>query len=334
MVSGRKRLAWGLGLGVLVLLGVGLGWWRIGSSGSRARPSRSAEGIRPAPHRDPPRPVARTEVVALRPGSSAPDTSIEEAHERLPTEATVVHCDVRGLLEDGFYEVVPPVPAHVMVRQGTLSMRVPTESGSGRLLQLLNLQGLVDWNGADCTFTVPEPVRVEGTLTDAEGVPLAGHEVRACRYGEFAVTDEDGRWEMEGMAGTTCIPMAFVEHEDGAFGKSNIVSVTLEAPGPMTDVALVLPAAEDLWAPWEQRMLADHLAQLSVQRLVEAEARLGIVESALESCDVKDEASCAVLEQWRVQEQLWVDWIAGEIGRLQDPDEQLDAFRDAWLNLY
>ena len=332
MVSGRKRLAWGLGLGVLVLLGVGLGWWRIGSSGSRAASESVRGGIRPAPHRDPPRPVARTEVVALRPGSSAPDTSIEEAHERLPTEATVVHCDVRGLLEDGFYEVVPPVPAHVMVRQGTLSMRVPTESGSGRLLQLLNLQGLVDWNGADCTFTVPEPVRVEGTLTDAEGVPLAGHEVRACRYGEFAVTDEDGRWEMEGMAGTTCSPWRSWNMRTGPLGRAT----SCRDPEALADdgCCLVLPAAEDLWAPWEQRMLADHLAQLSVQRLVEAEARLGIVESALESCDVKDEASCAVLEQWRVQEQLWVDWIAGEIGRLQDPDEQLDAFRDAWLNLY
>ena len=53
------------------------------------------------------------------------------------------------------------------------------------------------------------------------------------------------------------------------------------------------------------------------------------LDAALEGCDLETDPACRVLDGWRAREQLWVDWVGGEMDRLTDPEEQLDAFRDA-----
>ena len=257
-----------------------------------------------------------------------------EAYARIAPDAVVVRCDVTGLLDDGHYEVIPPVPAHVTVQDGTLSMMVSAPSGSGSLGQRLMVEGRVSWEGETCAFQAPQWITIRGTLTRADGQPAVDYDVRACRFGEFVQTDGQGAWEMEGLAGGHCSPMAFVDREDGAFGKSTVGDVDVVAPGPITGVSLVLPSEADLWSPEMQRQLAIQLVAMSEGRLAMVAERLERVEKALESCDAAEDASCEMLEAWKEQEALWVNWMADETERLSDPEEQLDAVRDAWLNQY
>ena len=333
-----RRRTVGMVFGVAVL-GALVAWWVQGGAPDGVPAWATPSGEQGGPMRSvSPKAARRPQVPPSGPVAAAPEApsmeARDEAYGRLSSGGTVARCDVRGRLEDGLYEVAPPMAEHVEVQGGVLSMRVRAPEGAGRIEHLLAVEGLVSWEGATCTFTAPEWVTVQGTLTDAEGRPAADHAVRGCRFGAFTRTNDAGEWTTEGMAGTTCSPMAFVERDDGAFGKSGAPAVELEAPGPVMGVALVLPAADALWPPEMQRELAVQIEGLYVQRLDASEARLEELDAALEGCDLETDPACRVLDGWRAREQLWVDWVGGEMDRLTDPEEQLDAFRDAWFNLY
>ena len=74
---------------------------------------------------------------------------------------------------------------------------MPSSEAQRRIEHLLAVEGLVSWEGATCTFTAPEWVTVQGTLTDAEGRPAADHAVRGCRFGAFTRTNDAGEWTTE-----------------------------------------------------------------------------------------------------------------------------------------
>ena len=322
-----------VGLGILVVWGL-----RRNVPGPVPREGGEATStsgsMRSAPRREVRRPLA-VRTTSDAPATDAASAGVPDApYERLSSAGTVARCAVGDHLDDGLYEVLPSGAEHVEVRGGVLSMMVEAESGSGRLAQRLMVEGLVSWDGETCTFTPPEWVTVRGQLLHADGQPAVDYDLPGCVFGEFAHTDAQGVWEMRGMAGTTCSPMAFVERDDGAFGKSSTSAVTLTPPGPITGVELVLPPDDKLWSPDMQRELSGQLVGIYATRLEASERRLDRLAAALEGCAPDTDPTCAVLDAWRQEEQIWVDWVGGEMDRLSDPEEQLDAFRDAWLNLY
>ena len=328
-----------LALVAVVSLVVVVGWLLHGGSlywvrNGRPDASSTSGSMRSAPRRDVRRPLA-VRTTSDVPATDAATAGVPDApYERLSSVGTVARCGVGDHLDDGLYEVLPSGAEHVEVRGGVLSMMVEAESGSGRLAQRLMVEGLVSWDGETCTFSPPEWVTVRGQLLHADGQPAAGYDLPGCVFGEFAHTDAQGAWEMRGMAGTSCSPMAFVERDDGAFGKSSTTAVTLTPPGPITGVELVLPPDDKLWPPDMQRELSGQLVGIYATRLEASERRLDRLATALEGCAPDADPTCAVLDAWRQEEQIWVDWVGGELDRLSDPEEQLDAFRDAWLNLY
>ena len=158
------------------------------------------------------------------------------------------------------------------------------------------------------------------------------YEVRGCKHGQFARTNEAGEWEMQGVAGTTCHPMAFVEADDGSFGKSDVVNVDVTAPGPMEGIAIRLPAPEALWSEEQLSKMAEQLSAMIDPMMQEQEDRLAASQTALEECG--NPSACALLQQIVQNEQRRVDSMREQTERLDDPEERNFALIDQWLNLY
>lgn len=309
---------------VLLLLGVLL--LRSGVEGGEpaavAVTAERVRTVRPVP-RPPPAPLLAPTL------STVPDEAVASALELVAPITPQLRCEVSGMLEDGVYETRPPLADHPVVRQGVLTVVLHEPAGRVRLERRLEQVATLTWEEGMCTVSRPRMTTVSGTLSWPDGSPAVGHEVRACQHGEFATTDEAGRWSMPAVVGSTCHPMAFVETADGSFGKSNVVDVEVDADG-VDGVALSLPDA--LWTPAQQEVLVGQLVQMMDQRLASQQDRLDQLIDARDRASSEEER--VYLQGLLDNEQLWVDWIAGELERFEDPEEQYAAFRDAWLNLY
>ena len=66
--------------------------------------------------------------------------------------------------------------------------------------------------------------------------------------------------------------------------------------------------------PDMQRALSGQLVGIYAARLEASERRLDRLAAALEGCAPDADPTCAVLDAWRQEEQIWVDgWMAGWI---------------------
>ena len=240
-----------------------------------------------------------------------------------------LRCSAGGL-ELGAYDTRPAENHFADVVQDGLHIAVPDGDGSAWLERDVRAVAQVRWSGDGCEVVPVRLVPVRGTLTQADGRPAVDHTVRGCLHGEHARTDSDGRWELMAVAETTCHPMAFVEHEDGRFGKSNVLGVDVSVPGPMEGVELVLPADGDLWTLEQQHKMAGQLAMMLRKMTDRRRVRIVDMQAAAEglSGDARSRADALV-----AREADFLAMVDGELDRLADPDERQLAVRDAWLAL-
>lgn len=187
-----------------------------------------------------------------------------------------------------------------------------------------------EWGG--CEVRPLRRVEVRGTLRHADGAPAEDFAVRGCIHGEFARTDAEGRWVIEGLADTTCHPMAFVETEGGAFGRTEPVNVPVRAPGPVEGIELVLPDAAEILSLEAQRALAPQLAHLIEARV---EEQREVVEHTHEMLRrAGPDGPTAHLRRFVAHEEAVLQRMTDHLDRLDDPDEAALALRETWMNLY
>ena len=285
------------------------------------------------------KPTAKA-VQALKPAETPPlkldtvkDQVFTKVFEEIAPESRVIQCESAKSLEEGVYRLLPPLAGHYAIaRNHILTIAVTGKTGSAVVEQDLQVLGEVSWLDNTCSFSATQLVTLRGELLHADGKPAVDYEIRGCKHGSFARTNAAGEWEMQGVAGTTCSPMAFVEVDDGSFGKSNVVYVEVTAPGPVEGISIRLPAPEQLWNEKQLGKMAATLSAMIDPQLEEQEERLEAAQSAMEICS--NPSSCAVLQQIVHNEQMRADAMREQTERLDDTDEQNVALMEMWLNLY
>ena len=289
-----------------------------------------------------PTPPKRT-VPAIQPSSpeETPALKLETVEDQVFTDvfkqispkSRTIHCESAKSLEEGMYRLIPPVVGHhAIARNHTLTIAVTGKNGAAKVEQDLHVLGEVSWIENTCSFSATQLVTLRGELLHADGKPAVDYEIRGCKHGHFARTNAAGEWEMQGVAGTTCHPMAFVEADDGSFGKSNVVNVEVAAPGPVEGISIRLPAPEKLWNEKQLGKMAAQLSAILDPQLEEQEERLEAAQSAMETCS--NPSSCAVLQQIVYNEQNRADSMREQTERLDDTDEQNVALMEMFLGLY
>lgn len=260
-------------------------------------------------------------------GEPAPDA---EPLTSVADGATIVQCEVPDAILDGVYGADSRDIAPIIVRDGVLAAVVSTPTGAAWLRERLRNLGRLTWDGPRCAFTLPELGTVAGLLTWPDGEPVVDFPVRACRFGEFVLTDDEGRFEVEALIGTTCHPMAFVQEDSEAFGKSAVVTVEVDSAAP-PEVVLVLPEVDAMWSLEQQHELSAQLAQMTERRLREHTEREARLLAARRDAPASEHE---VLDALIAEERAWITWVEDELERFEDPAERAQAFRDAWMNQY
>ena len=325
--SGQGLVRWGVGAGVLALATLGAWMSLRGADTPPPGATPSPAAVAPeAAERSKERRAARSLPVRK---DSAPMSGNDPVLTALAPALQQLRCPAAGL-ELGAYDTRPAENHFADVRADGLHLAVPDGSGTVWLERNVRAEAEVRWEDGTCVVHPVSLIAVRGVLLDADGEPVVDHVVRGCIHGEFGRTDADGRWELMAVAGTICHPMAFVESDDGRFGKSSMQRVDVAAPGPMEGVVLSLPADDDLWSPEEQAQMADRLAMMMEKMTARRRARLPDLQAAASglSGDARARADALV-----ARESDFLSMVDGELERLEDPEECQAALRDAWLSL-
>lgn len=310
------------GLGLVLVTGT-LVWW-LGQPDARSPPAPARSVAPPPASAD--RPGApRQRTLPVR--TDARQAEPEPVLAALEPDSRQLRCQVVGLA-DGAWWARPSQARLVLVDNGVLTAVVDTDQGEVWLEQELRPAGRLQWQGQHCTLTPAELTTISGTLRHADGRPAVDVAVRGCLHGEFARTDAAGRWSMPAPLGRSCHPMAFVEAEDGRFGKSSVVTVQVD--GPVSGVDLVLPPDGELLDPEAQRAMAARAAEMFERMLAPDKALLAEWEEGLGT--LEGDAAAAAKQRVAGLRDL-VQRSEREQARLRDPEEAPDALRDAWLNL-
>jgi hypothetical protein len=216
-----------------------------------------------------------------------------------------------------------------------LTAAVTQADGEVFVTQQLQALALLSWSGAEsgtssCRIERLARVPIEGVVTNPNGSPAADALVRACDFGELARTDEEGRFSFTGVLGSDCHPLAFYEGEDG-FGKGSYVYVPIDSTEPI-DLALTLPPKEEIMSPKVMRNAAEQLATMNERLIFHHQKKQASLE-AMQSVFSTPETT-ALLEAWIAKEEDMITRINEQRDLLLDPESQLDAFVEAFLNQY
>jgi hypothetical protein len=257
----------------------------------------------------------------------------------------LISCSAGGIVGDGVYTAVITGPGeerkgkgtaqHPTVEQGTLTAAVTKANGEVFLSQQLQALALLSWSGAEsgtssCQIEELARVPVKGVVTNPDGSPAVDALVRACDFGELARTDEEGRFSFTGALGSDCHPMAVYEGEDG-FGKGSYEYVPIDSTEPI-DLALTLPPKEEILSPKRMRQAAEQLATMN-ERLIFHHQKQQASLKAMQSVFSTPETT-ALLETWIADEEDRIARMNEQRDLLLDPESQLDAFVEAFLNQY
>jgi len=222
-----------------------------------------------------------------------------------------------------------PTARFLLVEGGELSAWVEAEAGVAAVEQSGRDLATLTWDDGCQVLATRVPVR--GRVEWSDGSPAVQHDLPACDHGEWTRTDDRGEFETTALLGTTCYLIAFVETEH-TFGRSAVLTVVATTPEPIEGLVLVLPDAEDMWSEAMLASIARRLADLTYQLIEQRVAD----EPELES-EVRTRLSpgaADLVERWAALQREELDAMEREAARLEDPDEQARAVRDAFLHQY
>jgi len=319
----------------LVAVCAALWWWWPSPSVDDAPTVKAEPVVKPPPRRAAstagPRPAAPVGGNTALPAASADALAIAYPDQQR------VECPA-GHLADGAYVGSGPGLAPVILVAGGRAVAAVSEAkGEGLVNQHQQPAGAISWRGAvdgagRCEIGRPVPVRVTGRVADAQGFPAAGALVRGCAPGEVVRTDEDGSFSLSATRGADCYPMAFLELDDGRFGKGTYGEVFATSKD-VVNLDLTLPRDDALLSVERQREQAEGMAQLFGRMSDDRRNRFEHITEILADERGEPEA-LAALRAWHEIEEALLEDTETQIERLLDPEEQIDAFRESWLSLY
>ena len=254
-----------------------------------------------------------------------------------------VECTVPEGIPDGVYRSRPSVRGgdasllHPTVEQGVLRAAVTAPTGEDFMDYELQIVGVVTWSGAEsgvstCSVQQAPRVPISGLVKHADGSPAADALVRACDHGELIRTNEDGHFRMMAPLGSTCLPMAFDETDEGTFGKGSFQTVTVETTDPVTDIELMLPPREEYWDRDQRAKFATQLVKLNEMQVQMQHKKINSLKPF--ELVLKDSEAKALVQAWIANEELRAQQIEDQTLLLLDPDSQADALTEAFLNQY
>jgi hypothetical protein len=330
----NKRLVATLFLGLVVLLGLATALL-IGMPGSEDTTTTTPPAEdRPATKRT----VTRQDVAATPPGTEPP---VEDWESTLYAEAApdqaIIRCRVAGLLPDGAYATSGTRLSLPVVRSGWLTAAVPEPAGHSMLTQNLQPVAQVRWSGAasgvnGCRVSKLELHTVSGRVVGPEGMPVADVQIRACDHGEIVRSDEDGAFSLGIPAGFDCHPMAFIEHEDGSLSKGTFTELS-DVDRDIEDITLKVPDYEESLTIEQLAAMAERLADMNEGMVARRQAEIDRLNALLDGGTLDADGQARLRAHVQAEEQL-VGRMVDQMERLRDPDDQANAMREAWLNLY
>lgn len=167
------------------------------------------------------------------PGGLAPD--VVTAYKTLAPDGRLVRCTIPDELK---VDMVGEGPLSGQVTQsphdalslpraadGWFSAVVPVDSHTATLVRGERAVGMVTWRRAvagqwnECTVLKAYPYSVVGRVTDAADKPIVKASVIGCSADKPVLTDKDGRFDLPGVFGRSCVVVAFVR-DGGGLGYS------------------------------------------------------------------------------------------------------------------
>ena len=331
----------------LLVLGVLL-WYRQETL-LEASPAATPASTSEEPDQGATTPVKRRKSTPPPETQEAPDATdaagamkaVEELYQALARspKGRVIRCPA-GDLPDGHYRALDAqkavdVAQFVLVRDRQFHAWVDQDQGSAVIRQENRAWAALKW-AKECevrTLRVP----ISGRVEHANGSPAPGHEVPSCDHGEWFQTDGKGDFQTSMLQGTTCYLIAFVETPD-SLGRGPHVTLTATGPDPIEDVVLVLPSPDEMLDEDRMAALASHLADMTHRMIQERHEAAG---TAIEGSRLDPQTASqlssdarAVLEGWGTLREEELRAMERELERLDDPEQQVTALRDAFLKQY
>jgi len=326
---------------LLVVVLAAMFWFMLGpgsdapdSSGTSLSPTRTAQTVaKPTASK---MNLPRADEPPMVPEGPSDWESV--AYEEVSPGKARIRCTVNGVLPDGAFEThgSPPLIFPV-VTDGVLTAAVNQPSGQVVVGQRLQGMATVRWTGAKrglsgCSVAPLRPIQVRGTVRDADGEPVEDVLIRGCDHGEIIRSDASGQFELQMAAGTDCRPMAFIEHDDGFFSKGSFAEL-LDPTGDIDGVELTVPDGEQALSPETLADMASQLADMNEAMADQRQSELDRLNTLIDSGAFSDEDR-ARLDSWLALEQETVGRIREQTTQLREPEERVNAMREAWLNQY
>ncbi len=163
------------------------------------------------------------------PGGLSPD--VVTAYKTLAPDGRLVRCTIpeelnADMISDGPLSgqiTQTPHDALTLPRaaDGWFSAVVPVDSHTATLVRGERAVGMVTWRRAvagqwnECTVLKAYPYSVVGRVTDASETPIVKASVIGCSADKPVLTDKDGRFDLPGVFGRSCVVVAFVRDAAG-----------------------------------------------------------------------------------------------------------------------
>lgn len=202
--------------------------WLVACFGGGGEPAPDAQNVAVPDGAVPtaPGPANKPDV---GPGGLSPD--VVAAYKGLAADGRLVRCTIPDELKVDMQGEGPisgqvtqsPHDALSLLRaaDGWFSAVVPVDSHTATLVRGEQAVGMVTWRRAvagqwnECAVLKAYPYSVVGRVTDATEQPIAKASVIGCSADKPVLSDKDGRFDLPGVFGRSCVVVAFVRDAGG-----------------------------------------------------------------------------------------------------------------------
>lgn len=230
-----------------------IGVWSVGlwACGGGAPVAPEPEPVEEAPVEEAP------EEAAPEPVPEGFPVVAGEALEKLAAGGRLARCPAPEGLEEGAYRV--DGGAFVVIHEGWLLLTGNAEKGSADLWVGADPVATIQWKDADrdrwgSCYPDRFPVfEISGKVRDGEGQPVPGVRVGGCMVGHSAVSDEEGRFTLQGQPARGCRLYAGLEDGD-ALRVAGPVPVRSQGEDVLIEVRLDEVRQGDARDAWFERL--------------------------------------------------------------------------------
>ena len=293
-----------------------------------------------------PRPAVKSQEKAAPVALASEDPELQTlsaAYDLLAPKMGRIRCDSSPLAEGdrlrvrGFGGPRSAVPFGIDLHNGSLTAAVGSPSGEALLTKELIPIAVLEWDNAqagswgECRIREPRLITVKGKVEWPAGAPAADAQVRGCRHRDIVQADGDGSFSFRVEEGARCTPFAFVESEEGRFGRGPVTRVDTNQGPTVEGVRLLMPLDKDVQSIEQQRAeLVKGLGFLN-QRQLKMLERPSPMDDALKKDGIDPEVR-ATIARWGETQKSLNDERIEQLETLMEGGDEVN-FRDLWLGM-